>query len=180
MKRFIVVIISFCFLFSEVEDNIAKDATYDSYNLGIRFLSEGNYEKAIESFKKCIYQFPNNADAYRELGNVYKYKGNYSKSIGFYKKSIFLNPNSSEVYHMLGTVYHDQGNYNKAIPFYEKSIEINPQSSNSYFNLAIIYHNSDFRKAIHFYKKSAELGNLQVKSWLMNSSGIELDNIIGN
>ena len=148
------------------ENIITSDFHYKS---GVKYSLNGNYKKAIESFKKSIEISSDNPDAYRELATVYKHKGNYTKSIELFKKSISLNPDSDQSYYGLGVIYHDQGNYNKAIALYKKVVELNPKNPNCYFNLGMIYHNSNFEEAIYYYKKAAELGNIESKKWLLKN-----------
>ena len=55
--------------FKKAEKNWVNQELYN--DLGYAFLKMGNLEKAGESFQKNIYMFPNIADAYLNLGNVY-------------------------------------------------------------------------------------------------------------
>jgi len=48
----------------------------EQYDLGIRYLSEGNYEEAIIAFTAAIEIDPKNADAYLALADVYTAQGN--------------------------------------------------------------------------------------------------------
>ena len=45
------------------------------YDLGVRYLSEGNYEEAILAFEAAIKIDPKNADAYRKLAEAYEKTG---------------------------------------------------------------------------------------------------------
>lgn len=45
------------------------------YDLGVRYLSEGNYEEAILAFEAAIKIDPKNADAYRKLAEAYEQTG---------------------------------------------------------------------------------------------------------
>jgi len=47
----------------------------EQYDLGIRYLSEGNYEEAIIAFTAAIEIDPKNADAYIALAEVYTAQG---------------------------------------------------------------------------------------------------------
>ncbi|MDO9555100.1 MAG: O-antigen ligase family protein, partial [Atribacterota bacterium] len=55
--------------FKKAEKNWVNQELYN--DLGYAFLKMGNLEKAGESFQKNIYMFPNIADAYLNLANVY-------------------------------------------------------------------------------------------------------------
>ena len=50
------------------------------YDLGIRYLSEGNYEEAIIAFTAAIEIDPKNKDAYLGLAEVYIAQGEFDKA----------------------------------------------------------------------------------------------------
>ena len=49
----------------------------EQYDLGVRYLSEGNYEEAIIAFVAAIEIDPKNADAYLSLAEVYRSQGDH-------------------------------------------------------------------------------------------------------
>ncbi len=51
------------------------------YDLGVRYLSEGNYEEAILAFTAAIEIDPKNADAYRKLAEAYEQTGDESAAL---------------------------------------------------------------------------------------------------
>ena len=53
----------------------------EQYDLGVRYLSEGNYEEAILSFQAAIEIEPNRVEAYIELAKVYVEQGNIQKAL---------------------------------------------------------------------------------------------------
>ena len=69
-------------------------------------------------------------------------------------------------YNNLGIAYKNQGNLTKAIQSYEKAIELEPDDAVAYMNLGVAYHNSNFDKALIYYKKAARLGLKGIQDWL--------------
>ena len=51
------------------------------YDLGVRYLSEGNYEEAILAFEAAIEIDPKNADAYRKLAEAYEQTGDENAAL---------------------------------------------------------------------------------------------------
>ena len=51
------------------------------YDLGVRYLSEGNYEEAILAFEAAIEIDPRNADAYLKLAQVCEQREDYAKAL---------------------------------------------------------------------------------------------------
>ena len=62
----------------------------EQYDLGVRYLSEGNYEEAIIAFTAAIEIDPNRAEAYVSRGNAYAASGdteeNMRKPLRYCKK----------------------------------------------------------------------------------------------
>jgi tetratricopeptide (TPR) repeat protein len=69
-------------------------------------------------------------------------------------------------YNNLGFTYFNQGNLTKAIQLYEKAIELDPDNTLVYNNLGNAYYNSNFDKALIYYKKAARLGDKGIQDWL--------------
>ena len=52
----------------------------EQYDLGIRYLSEGNYQEAILAFEAAIRIDPKRADAYLSLAQTYEAMGNAAQA----------------------------------------------------------------------------------------------------
>ncbi len=63
-------------------------------SIGYDLLHEDNTKKAIEIFDFAIAEYPENANLYDSLGQVYFENENYDKALLNYKKSLDLNPNN--------------------------------------------------------------------------------------
>jgi tetratricopeptide (TPR) repeat protein len=68
---------------------------------GYRFLSEKNYDKAIELFTMNTFAFPKSANGFDSLGEAYMNKGDKTLAIKNYEKSLELNPNNGNAKDML-------------------------------------------------------------------------------
>ena len=83
MKRFFCILLAALLLLSLAACSKAPEADpadgapdwQTQYDLGVRYLSEGNYEEAILAFEAAIEIDPQNPDAYRKLAEVYEKTG---------------------------------------------------------------------------------------------------------
>jgi len=60
----------------------------EQYDLGVRYLTEGNYEEAILAFTAAIEIDPRQADAYIGLAEVYTQQGNTEKAAEILNKAV--------------------------------------------------------------------------------------------
>lgn len=83
MKRFIIGTLVILLVLSLVAcDKGQSTPTWqEQYDLGIRYLSEGNYEEAIIAFMAAIEIDPKQANAYLGLADAYYIIGNYDRAV---------------------------------------------------------------------------------------------------
>lgn len=103
------------------------------YDLGVRYLSEGNYEEAIIAFTAAIEIDPKQATAYVGRGDAYVGQAaspvaqvaddSYNSAATDYLVAIDLDPLAAEVYEKLGRVYIEQGDYDAAADILERGYE---------------------------------------------------------
>lgn len=90
----------------------------EQYDLGVRYLSEGNYEEAIIAFTAAIEIDPKQARAYIGRGDAYVSSGETEENLMAaqtdYEKAIDLDASIPEAYLGLSNVYICQGNMEKA------------------------------------------------------------------
>ena len=106
---------------------IPLDAKLD-YNQGIDFYKLGMYERAIESFRSAIRNYPDYIDAYYNLGTILEYLKQYSEAIVVYKQVYARNPNDYEVIYKLANLSVRQEDYASA----SRYINSIPSSSSFY------------------------------------------------
>lgn len=71
MKRTISIILATVMLLSLVACGKHADPWQEQYDLGVRYLSEGNYEEAIIAFTAAIEIDPHNPETYGKMAEVY-------------------------------------------------------------------------------------------------------------
>lgn len=130
MKKLIVLSTAVTLLFclcacttEQSEDQGAEESQaptwQEQYDLGVRYLSEGNYQEAIIAFTAAIEIDPKQAPAYVGRGDAYVLSGeteeNLTAAKADYEKAIELDETSAEAYLGLADVYIRQGEYEKAL-----------------------------------------------------------------
>lgn len=99
----------------------------EQYDLGVRYLSEGNYQEAILAFTAAIEIDPKRAPAYVGRGDAYVKSGetesNLAAAQADYEKAIELDETIADAYLGLADVYIRQGNYEKARENLEQGLE---------------------------------------------------------
>src|SRR5438132_1547509 len=106
---------------------------------GDDFFDAGEYEKAIESYKKAVGLQPKYPEAYLNLGNAYFNLARYDEAIAAYKKSVELKPDWAEPYNKLGDAYLKQERMTEAVEALQQAIHLDPKNSEPRNSLSQIY-----------------------------------------
>ena len=96
----------------------------EQYDLGVRYLSEGNYEEAIIAFTAAIEIDPKQADAYIGRGDAYIGSGeteeNLAAALADYKAALELDAEPPGIYLKLADIYQRLGDYDSAMTILEQ------------------------------------------------------------
>ena len=108
---------------------VATASTWqEQYDLGIRYLSEGNYEEAIIAFTAAIEIDPNRAEAYVGRGDAYVGSGETEENLAAaqvdYELAIELDDSQAEFYQKLSYVYDAMGESLRAIEILEQGAHL--------------------------------------------------------
>lgn len=147
--------------------------------LGIRYLDEKMYGKALEAFQNALLYYPNNANLYYYVGVCAGYmanealdfeaKGitesqekrmNYLKlSESAYLQAISIDPKYYRALYGIGVLYTFELEENeKAIPYLEDFLAVQTKDVNAMFVLARAYYScAEYDKAISLYDKIISL-----------------------
>jgi len=131
----------------------------EQYDLGIRYLSEGNYEEAIIAFTAAIKIDSKRAEAYIGLADVYLAQGDHEKAAEILDQAVAeigetdalldaravtadasqapaADTSTWQEQYDLGIRYLFEGNYEEAIIAFTAAIEIDPKQADAYVKLA--------------------------------------------
>lgn len=102
------------------------------YSRGVAYMETRNFAAAKADFERVIQMNPNDAPAYRNLGNAKFQLGDYSGAISDYSMAISRGiaiEHRGEVYNNRGSALAQLGQYQHAAEDFEKALEINPRDS---------------------------------------------------
>ncbi len=95
------------------------------YGQGRKLTEQGQYDQAIEAFYKQIAAYPQQAEAWRELGVAYYEKGDLPKAEDALKQANGMNPDArTNLY--LGLIYERQEMIDQAIAAYGMALSSDP------------------------------------------------------
>lgn len=96
-------------------------------NLGDVYANEGNYDLAIEAFKKSVALKPDYADAVHNIGFIYLQLGDTAKAKKYLQQSIDMNPRLFQSWYKMGRIFITEKNYPAAQKYMSKALELNPK-----------------------------------------------------
>jgi len=125
---------------------------------GTDFFKQGKYQEAIESFEKVTYRFPENFQAFYNLGLSHLRSGDIDEAIISIEKAIELKPDLVEAYFVLGECYFNKEDIDKAMAAFSRASELQPDNAKAYYNLGVIYYKyNKTEEAFRSFEKSIEL-----------------------
>lgn len=96
---------------------------YEDYayaNLGIIETHEGNFDTAMEDFKKSLKFNPLNSNSYLFMGYIYKYKNDIPNAKNYFLYAIYSDNDNVEAMMNLAAIYVDEGNMERAQAIYDE------------------------------------------------------------
>lgn len=122
------------------------------------YCQEKNWRKAMLACKNALEIYPEFAEAYRIVGNIFRHQGKFAEALGIYAKALKIDPNSAKVYAHVGALYAEREDWQKALDYYQQSAIINPNSAEVYSNLAQIWEElGDTEKALECFYQAIDL-----------------------
>ncbi len=122
--------------------------------LGQLYYSQGEYQKAVEQFKRILVIEPNNAEVMSILGSLYLETEERPEAIEMFQKALEIDPEHDGSLNSLGYMYAEDGiHLDKAIELISRALRIDPDNGAYLDSLGWAY----FKKGQ--YEKA--LGNLQ-------------------
>jgi len=107
-------------------------------NLGEAHDKLGNFDQAIEEFKKALIINPNYFFGLNNLGNIYGKQRKYEEAISYFQKALDQKPDYSPAHYNIARAYHLIGKKQEAAESYKKAIQFNPYFEQAYYNLAYL------------------------------------------
>jgi tetratricopeptide (TPR) repeat protein len=141
----------------EYSDKVSQKEKYYIKNLEASI--SGNNTQAIKELQKIIERYPEEKEAFLEIGWLYHYRlRQYEEAVRSYLKAIEIDPLYKVAYNSLAYTYNELGDFEKSIWAINKYISLAPNEANPYDTRADLYaYNGKIDQAIESYKKALEI-----------------------
>lgn len=90
------------------------------------FHIDGQYERAIDAYRRAIELEPTYADAYNNLGNIYLLQKRYYEAIELFQRALRYHPSDALFHYNLGVCYELVGEHKKAKAELDRARELDP------------------------------------------------------
>ena len=107
---------------------------YRRYNVAWGLAQKGQYEQAIDAWKKALELNPGEAITYLNFGVTLARLGRLDEAIVQYRKALEITPDAAEVHFRLGSALGDAGKFDDAITEFRKVLESRPESQSANFD----------------------------------------------
>lgn len=126
--------------------------------LGLVEEGRGNYEGAIESYRRAIDYSPTNDDAHRALGTVLDKLERVDEAEAAYMRAIELRPGYWAGYARIAQFYNLRNDYQKAADYYDRALMLSPDNGRVLFSLGLVYTNQgQYDRAIEFLERAIQV-----------------------
>ena len=124
MKRFLRLTLVLVILAALVSCGQKAEATWqEQYDLGMRYLDEGNYEEAVVAFTAAIDIDEKRPEAYIGRGDAYFASDEYSTAEEDYRSALALDTSMAEIYDRLADLYVQTGDLEQALEILRQGYE---------------------------------------------------------
>ena len=99
----------------------------EHFSYGKVYLDQGEYENAIEEFKRALALDPENSNILINLGKGYLFIRNFQEATNYFERALEQSPEFADAHYYLGMVYIELNLKEKAINEYKEALNINPR-----------------------------------------------------
>jgi TolA-binding protein len=128
--------------------------------MGDSYYALGEYDKAIQTYKKSVHDKPGGDYAVFQIGNCYFRQGQIYQAVRTFRQFMQEYPQSGlkeQAQYNIAYIYLNSGNYQQAVTEFKKAVQKFPNSrwaARSQFNIGDAYYNAgQYKKAIKAYQK---------------------------
>lgn len=145
-------------LFCITVSGITQDAR-SYYENGYQYFSQGDYQKAEESYQKAIELNPDFEDAHYWLGKVYRQTGQHTQAVPQWIEVLRINPRNPYAFRYLNESFRSTPRIQngKAQDFYEESLKILKITKEEYFLNENNYNITELLQIAPYFRKALEL-----------------------
>ena len=142
MRRIVSVGVLILFLSACTTVNTSADtqrAAELNAQLGLGYLKQGQYKRALSKLDKALSFDSSNANAYHYKAELYRRLNDHAKAEEYFKQAIDLAPNNLTIQNNYGVFLCDTGRYDEAILLFKKPLQdaLYSHKSQSYENIGL-------------------------------------------
>jgi tetratricopeptide (TPR) repeat protein len=138
--------------------------------LGLIYLQNKQYEKAIEIYRRILWHFPDNQEAWYQMGMANERLEHIDKSVDCFYKCIKLNPKYANAYNYIGYMYAERKiRLDDAVRLIHKALEIEPENGAFLDSLGWAYYRQN--------NMDDALKNLECAYKLMNNDPVVAEHL---
>jgi type IV pilus assembly protein PilF len=117
----------------------AKRAAELNAQLGLGYLQQGQYKRALMKLDKALDFDSNNANAYHYKGELYRRLNDQERAERYFKRAIELAPENLTIQNNYGVFLCDKGKYEEAIVLFKKPLgdSLYSNKSGTYENIGL-------------------------------------------
>jgi protein O-mannosyl-transferase len=128
------------------------------WHLGLIAVDRGQYDEAIEQYRKAIEITPSDEKLHVNLGIVYALASRHNDAIPEFERALKIAPNLVQAHSGLADALAAQGNMNEAILHLDKIVKLQPNLPEIHSNLGIaLASQGRFDEAVMQFRKSLEI-----------------------
>jgi tetratricopeptide (TPR) repeat protein len=143
-------------LYEKYKDDPGVDII--SLYIGNCWALKGDFNKAIELYKKALEKFPNNTEIITSIGNAYTNLNDNDNALAWYSKLNIDDIGKVDTLYNMGAITYNKGDFDSAVKYFKKSVEIDPAFADGYYQLGMTYVAlSKQKEAVEMLKKFIEL-----------------------
>ncbi len=105
--------------------------------IGIIYDDRGEYDKAVDYYKRALKYNPEYTPAYRNLALTYRHAGNLEEAVKAIEKALDIDPENLNNMVLFGNLLFLQNRYKDAAAKYEKALEFDKENPSALYNLAL-------------------------------------------
>jgi len=125
-----------------------------------------DWQGLLDWCRKWTKSEPENAEAWRSLGNAYNNLNRYYNAIKAYLQAIRIDPEDGNAWYGLGGAYEFLNRDNDAVEAYRQALRIDPEDAYAWFCLGIAYNNLNrFNDAIEPLRQAIRINPEYAGAW---------------
>ncbi len=125
---------------SEYKSAIDADPRMEeSYsNLGLIYVAQRNYSKAVEAFNKALTLKPGRPTTLNGLGAVLYARGKVPEAMEKWKQAVTNDPQFASAYYNMGNAYESEKDDHSALNAYAKALRTNPAMADAFYRAGLL------------------------------------------